>query len=389
MTALGNEGDGNHTGITDMAYCGTEDGKPAFAYYVASAGSAYLHGVEVKLNGRNDEKYRLACTDLNRDGKEEMIAVGSRGTVVVSTAANEKTDLKWTKNYKRGSAGTSGLKHETSGIAIGDINGDGYPEIVFLGDNLVYALDRSGLPIAGFPVKISRGAPVYGFFSDPILVDVTGDDMPEILVPSSDGLVYAFTGKGKQVTDGFPIAAGSYEDMDSTKVVQPMSIFVANAVSDKKSAGPELYALHRNNLTAFRLRKASSDATESDAAWTLPAGGNERTGYFDASKLADVKKVSAKDEISEFFMFPNPVRGGKAKARFEIGAAAKNATLELYDITGLCVFKAKMSDAKQGRNQFENLDLKDLGSDVYTARLKVKFESGKTKQKLYRIGVVK
>ena len=389
VTALGNEGAGNHTGITDMAYCGTEDGKPAFAYYVASEGSAYLHGVEVKLNGRGDEKYRLACTDLNRDGKEEVIAVGSRGTVVVSTAANEKTDLKWTKNYKRGAAGTSGLKDETSGIAIGDINGDGYPEIVFLGDNLVYALDRSGLPIAGFPVKISRGAPVYGFFSDPILVDVTGDDMPEILVPSSDGLVYAFTGKGKQVTDGFPIAAGSYEDMDSTKVVQPMSIFVANAVSDKKSAGPELYALHRNNLTAFRLRKASSDATESDAAWTLPAGGNERTGYFDASKLADVKKVSAKDEISEFFMFPNPVRGGKAKARFEIGAAAKNATLELYDITGLCVFKAKMSDAKQGRNQFENLDLKDLGSDVYTARLKVKFESGKTKQKLYRIGVVK
>jgi hypothetical protein len=48
-----------------------------------------------------------------------------------------------------------------------------------------------------------------------------------------------------------------------------------------------------------------------------------------------------------------------------------------------------MNEAKQGRNQFENLDLKDLGSDVYTARLKVKFESGKTKQKLYRIGVVK
>ena len=389
VMAQGDDGAGRNTDITDMAYCGTEDGKPAFAYYVASEGSAYLHGVEVKLNGRGNEKYRLACTDLNRDGKEEMIAVGSRGTVAVSTASNKKTDLKWTKSYKRGAAGTSGLKDETSGIAIGDINGDGYPEIVFLGDNLVYALDRSGLPIAGFPVTISRGASVYGFFSDPILVDVNGDDTPEILVPSSDGLVYAFTGKGKQVTDGFPLAAGSYEDMDSTSVIQPMSIFVANAVSDKKSKGPELYALHRDGVTAFRLRKASSDAAESDAAWTLPAGGNERTGYFDASKLADVKKVSSKDEISEFFMFPNPVRGGKAKARFEVGADAKNATIELYDITGLCVFKAKMSDVKQGRNQFENLDLKDLGSDVYTARLKVKFESGKTKQKLYRVGVVK
>ena len=373
--------------VVDMAKCSRTD--DAFALAVVTAENFVYKKYGKKLDGASGEKWKIACTDLDRDGSDDVIVVGSRGTVAAYVVGEMELKALWTKNYKRGAAGTSGLKDETSGIAIGDVNGDGYPEVVFLGDNLVYALDRSGLPIAGFPVTISRGAPVYGFFSDPILVDVNGDDTPEILVPSSDGLVYAFTGKGKQVTDGFPLAAGSYEDMDSTSVIQPMSIFATNAVSDKKSKGPELYALHRDGVTAFRLRKASSDAAESDAAWALPAGGNERTGYFDASKLADVKKVSAKDEISDFFMFPNPVRGGKAKARFEIGAAAKNATLELYDITGLCVFKAKMSDAKQGRNQFDNLDLKDLGSDVYTARLKVKFESGKTKQKLYRVGVVK
>lgn len=380
---------GDLNNVVDFAYCGRDASGAVEFVYVTDAGRLVLpsRALNENLNGKTGESFRVACTDLSRDGKMVATAVGSQGTVVAMNLYTEKS--LWNKTYKRGAAGTSGMKDETSGIAIGDINGDGYPEIVFLGDNLVYALDRSGLPIAGFPVKISRGAPVYGFFSDPILVDVTGDDTPEILVPSSEGLVYAFTGKGKQVTDGFPIAAGSYEDMDSTKVIQPMSIFVANAVSDKKSAGPELYALHRNNLTAFRLRKAKTDAATSNAAWLLPAGGNERTGYFDASKLGEVKKVSAKDEISEFFMFPNPVRGGVAKARFEIGAAAKNATLELYDITGLCVFKTKMSDVKQGRNQFEKLDLKHLGSDVYTARLKVKFESGKTKQKLYRVGVVK
>jgi len=191
------------------------------------------------------------------------------------------------------------------------------------------------------------------------------------------------------VADQFPLAAGSFEYQDTLGTIYPMSIFVADAVPGKKSAGPELYALHRSNVSAFRLRSALSEAASSPASWTLPAGGNGRTGYFDASKLGDVEKQTAKDEITEFFMFPNPVRGGNAKARFEIGAEAKNATLELYDITGLCVFKAKMSDVKQGRNQFEQLDLKKLGSDVYTARLKVKFKSGKTKQKLYRVGVVR
>lgn len=384
--------------IMDMAYCGNDAhvGTPQFAY-IAGDGTVYVNGLKHrKVDGKDGETWRIACTDFDRDNDVDVIVVGSRGTVADVairdyTKAYSTDATKWTKTYKRGAAGTSGLKDETSGIAIGDINNDGYPEVVFLGDNLVYALDRSGLPIAGFPVKISRGTPVVGFMSDPLLVDVTGDDVPEILVPSSDGLVYAYTGKGAEVKDQFPLAAGSFEYQDTLGTIYPMSIFVADAVPGKKSAGPELYALHRNSLSAFRLRKASGAAAESKAAWTLPAGGNERTGYFDASRLGDVEKETEKDEISEFFVFPNPVRGGVAKARFTIGSVALKAELEFYDITGLCVYKTKMEDGiiARGRNQFESLDLKNLGSAVYTARLKVKFKDGKTKQKLYRVGVIK
>ena len=378
---------------TDMAYCGQNAGKGIEDVQVSSDGELFTTRGWIKLNGKSGETFRIACTDMDRDDKVDIVAVGSRGTVVSVNYDEAKKGLvtRWTKSYKRGATGSSGLKDETSGIAIGDINGDRYPEIIFLGDNLVYALDRSGLPIAGFPVKISRGTPIFGFFSDPILVDVNGDANPEILVPSNDGLVYAYTGKGKALAekDGFPLAAGSFEYVESTKQLKPMSIFVADAVPTAKSAGPEIYALHRNKLSAFRLRKASTGAAESPAAWTLPAGGNERTGYFDASKLGAPEASKLKDEIREFFVYPNPVRGGNAKARFEIGNSAKTVTLEIYDITGYCVYQQKMSGVEAGRNQFENLDLKALGSDVYTVRLQVKFSSGKTKQKMYRVGVVR
>jgi hypothetical protein len=136
------------------------------------------------------------------------------------------------------------------------------------------------------------------------------------------------------------------------------------------------------------LDKAADGSEKAAAAWAIPAGGNERTGFFDASRLGDVEEKKAVDEISDFFIFPNPVRGGEAKVRMELGAKPQSVKLELYDITGLCVFKTNIPDGVAGMNQ-ANLDLRNLGSDVYTARLKVKFESGKTKQKLYRVGVVR
>lgn len=377
--------------IYDMAYCGElEDG---FYVFGNNQGEVFLgdslkgkdelkNGFRVKVFD-SKEFVRLACTDLDRDGSYEVVAVGSRGSVAAVRKGKHGPEVVWKKSYKRGAGN---LKDETSGIAIGDVDGDNYPEVVFLGENLVYALDRFGIPLEGFPVMITRGTPVVGFFSDPLIVDVTGDEFPEILVPSSEGLIYAYTGKGKPVTGQFPLAAGSYEDEE---FYRPMSIFVMNAVSDKKSKGPELYAFHRNYANAYRLNNASSGAEKASAAWALPAGGNERTGFFNSANLGKAKKVEAKDEITEFFMYPNPVRGGVAKARFEIGAAAKSASLEIYDITGLCVFKQRIENVNAGRNEFEKLDLKSLGSDVYSVRLNVKFVDGKTKHKLYRIGVIR
>ena len=339
-----------------------------------------------QVSAVRNESFRVACTDLDRDGTVEAVMLGSRGTVASVKLGEGKLSAEWVRDYKRGSRGTSGLKDEKSGMALGDINGDGYPEIVFLGDNLVYALDRFGIPVDGFPVTINRGAPIYGFHSDPLVVDVTGDKIPDILVPSNDGLVYAYTGKGKRISERFPIAAGSFEMIDSLSQIVPMSIFVTDAVKDSK--GPELYAFHRNSVSAFRLDKAANGAERDAAAWSIPAGGNERTGFFDASKLGDVDAKKSKDEINDFFIYPNPVRGGNAKARMDLGAKPQSIKLEIYDITGLCVFKTDIPDGVAGMNQ-ANLDLRNLGSDVYTARLKVKFQSGKTKQKLYRVGVVR
>jgi hypothetical protein len=99
------------------------------------------------------------------------------------------------------------------------------------------------------------------------------------------------------------------------------------------------------------------------------------------------KEPTNEEKIEEFFIFPNPVRGGRATARFRILAPAQNATLDIFDITGFKVFSKNITNIK-GSNE-ESLDLSKLGSDVYSARLTVKFANGKKNEKWFRMVVMK
>lgn len=326
------------------------------------------------------QKFRVACSDFDRDGVSEVFVLGSKGYGTFVKVGDSLSLLSTPRQYDRGSSQEGLSYHETSPIAIADLQGDGLPDAVFLGENKVYAVDSRGIALPGFPARFTRGLSEYEFSTDPLLVDVAGDSLPEILAPAPGGLLYAFTGKGKMLDKQFPLQAGTFEYGDTIK---PMTILVGNAIDSLK--GLELYAFHRNNVAAFRLPSAK----ERNTNWAMPGNGNERNAWFDASILKAPVSEKDKDEIKDFYMYPNPVRGGNAKSRFEIGSDAEYATIEIFDITGLCVRKEKMLYPKKGMNQWDAIDLSSLGSDVYTVRLKVHFESGKTKKKIYRLGVIR
>jgi hypothetical protein len=227
-----------------------------------------------------------------------------------------------------------------------------YGDSIYLGNNRLYAVDSNSVPLPNFPAILSNGEPFANFHSKPIAIDLTGNDSLYVLVPANNGLILAVNSKGKLLSGEFPLASGTFEYENPDTLLLHIS-------HDYKY----LFAKHRDSISAFHLPKAKE--------------------FLPKQKPA----VTKEDKIEEFFIFPNPVRGGKATARFRILDLAQHATLDIFDITGFNVFHKEIKTVKDS-NQ-EDLDLSKLGSDVYSARLTVKFASGKKKEKWFRIGVIK
>jgi hypothetical protein len=110
-----------------------------------------------------------------------------------------------------------------SSPAIGDIDGDGSPDIIFgtgeFNENCgqasdgkkVYALDRHGNELQGWPVTTNGDMP-----NSPALGDLDNDGLPEVVINSHDTL-YAWHGDGRMV-QGFPVQ-GEFHFRHSTAVI--------------------------------------------------------------------------------------------------------------------------------------------------------------------------
>ena len=92
-----------------------------------------------------------------------------------------------------------------SSSAVGDITGDGQPEIVAESYNSLYAWDKSGNILSGFPFTMPNGD--VNSYSSPVLADVDGDNIREIIFGthalSGPGYVYVIKNNGT-VMNGWP-----------------------------------------------------------------------------------------------------------------------------------------------------------------------------------------
>ncbi len=162
----------------------------------------------------------------------ELYALDARGRPLESFNGGRPVQTQLysqAKSHDRPSEGATGEPREPlRAPAIGDVTGDGEPELVVTAGERVYAWHRDGKVVAGFPKRLvpALSAPCKpavvkpcfdaeqrqitrknhikrGFLGSPALADLDGNGRLDIVAGALDAHVYAWNGRGR-LMPGFP-----------------------------------------------------------------------------------------------------------------------------------------------------------------------------------------
>jgi Subtilase family/FG-GAP-like repeat len=201
---------------------------PGFPVFVGASGEGSPHVVDLLGNGKREIVYADTNGNvhaISADGTELPGWPVQTGLLpLLDPASHQGAGHAAAPAFSGATPAISPLRHTPVGSApgIGDIDGDGKPEVVVSDwHGYVHAFHDDGSAVSGFPVEMVRdsaqlardggggndGAGVEledGFFASPVLVDLDGDGKLDIVAAGMDARVYAWKGDGSLVS-GFPV----------------------------------------------------------------------------------------------------------------------------------------------------------------------------------------
>ncbi len=249
--------------------------------------------------------------DLNRDGAPEIVAVSPDGKIVCVTVDTSMATPSFHVYNER----ETGFPVTTNPIA-GDVDGDGYADIVIGGTNAVYAFNQELILKTDFPLEVSDKYLDDDVIASPVMADIVtsgATSTPEIVFPTYVGNVYSF---GLDLSPGFPLSGGELE--------------AGSPVIFSDSTGGKLGYLGADGW--FYAWEVEADSVRD--YWLM--GGHDPAGTFafDNEKLLSPQPADIDFPRDKFFCYPNPVTDGRVTLRYFLGRAAENVTMNIYDLSG-------------------------------------------------------
>ena len=237
--------------------------------------------------------------------------------------------------------------------SMGDVDGDGQLEGIFVGSNSIYSLDSKGISQANFPISMPMFSDVGRILFEPLLADLDGNGAQEIIV-TTEGGIYAFDYSGR-IMRGFPLL------MSSSPTSAPTFIDING---DGLS---ELAALDSQLVYVWNLDRLNYQVT--NVSWGQLNG--KANGWRSIEGELDTVGVPQEDKKlmppQLVYCYPNPVGlGEKAHMRFTVQNDA-DIELTVLDASGSSVQTITVPVTK-GENEI-TWDVGSYVSGLYFCRI--------------------
>ena len=298
--------------------------------------------------------------DMNLDGLPELVTFTDDGRGLFLTIDTTMNPPAFSILTER----NLGFKFTTNPI-VGDVDLDGYPEVIIGGKNAVYAFTSELILKMDFPIVPSDKFTNDDIVSAPITADIETGGVPELVFPSLTGNLYSF---GSKASFGFPLSAGE--------------LGAGSPVYSSDETNGKLGYLGADGW--FYLWDVAEDTSKN--FW--PMGGHDAAGsyVFDQRFLPSPAPLTASLPDELFFNYPNPVTNGTTTIRYFLGQGASSVSLKIFDLSGLEII-AMSGTTSQGDNEVSwNCD--DITPGVYRCVIEANFD-GPTETAFTDIAVIR
>lgn len=331
---------------------------------IAAGEEVYVHrrGRPVQLLHRFTAPVSgLAITDIDNDERLDFVAlaVDARGVIYDETGA-----LRYELALQTDPA--------PAGLAVGDVDGDGFKDLVLASPGGLFAFSRNGASLLDFPIRHHgvrfAGSPARP--PEPLLLDIAGDGTQAVFAIGGDGDLHAYDSRGRTL-DGFPVA-----------VADP-TLTIGGAFDIDDDGYLELLVLSGDAfVTAFRLPGL---ATEGAHAWPV-WGQNPSRSRSNLRRETPQTPGIALLPANAAYNYPNPAIGPSTTIRYRLNAPAR-VFIRIFDLAGDLVDEFP-GPAVPGADNEVLWSLGAVQSGVYMARIEAKGER-ETAVAIFKIAVVR
>ncbi len=253
--------------------------------------------------------------------------------------------------------------------SIGDVDNDGFYEIVLVTASQVYAYNYNGVLLANYPVKpvIQTDEQLIG---TPLLFDADGNGTSDIVFTTNRGQIFAYDLNG-DILSGFPFST-SAEMLDGPVVL--------NLDSDENL---EMLAVNSaGDLHAWQL---GGEAAQSTLWWAQTRFNS--TNNNNIERVLQAAPAASSDLLpkNRAFNYPNPNQGNRTFIRYYLKEPAE-VSIKIFDLAGSLV--DSFNGPGQGRIENEIAwNVSEVESGVYLCRIEAK-SSRSSGVQIFKIMVV-